>query len=149
MPGDQAELASKVLENKRATVKIRMSMMQVEAVLKMLRPDFNVALIAPKRRVVGNPWFKRGTLFRSAVDVMRRAGRPMTARADHGARAAKAVISQHPRRGQPLAIDEGDVQVAPSHRELLRQAQGSSNASLCAPTRPTKASPPWSISSLL
>jgi hypothetical protein len=46
-------------------------MMQVEAVPKMLRPDFNITLIAPKRRVVGNPWFKRGTLFRSAVDVMR------------------------------------------------------------------------------
>jgi hypothetical protein len=75
-----AELAGKLLENKRAAVKIRMSMMQVEAVLKMLRPDFNIALIAPKRRVIGNPWFKRGTLFRSAVDVMRRAGMPMTAR---------------------------------------------------------------------
>jgi hypothetical protein len=55
-------------------------MMQVEAVLKMLRPDFNIALIAPKRRVIGNPWFKRGTMFRSAVDVMRRAGTPITAR---------------------------------------------------------------------
>jgi hypothetical protein len=75
-----AELAGKLLENKRAAIKIRTSMMQVEAVLKMLRPDFNIALIAPKRRVVGNPWFKRGTLFRSAVDVMRRAGTPMTAR---------------------------------------------------------------------
>jgi hypothetical protein len=27
-----------------------------------------------------NPWFKRGTLFRSAVDVLRRAGTPMTER---------------------------------------------------------------------
>ena len=34
----------------------------------------------PKRRVIGNPWSKRGTMFRSAVDVMRRAGVPMTAR---------------------------------------------------------------------
>jgi hypothetical protein len=75
-----AELAGKLLENKRAAVKIRTSMLQVEAVLKMLRPDFNIALIAPKRRVIGNPWFKRGTMFRSAVDVMRRAGRPMTCR---------------------------------------------------------------------
>jgi hypothetical protein len=64
-----AELAGKLLENKRAAVKIRTSMMQVEAVLKMLRPDFNIALIAPKRRVVGNPWFKRGTLFRCGRDA--------------------------------------------------------------------------------
>jgi hypothetical protein len=45
------------------------------------------------------------------------------------ARGAKAVISQHPRRAQPLRIDEdshrrGDVQMAPLDRELLLQAQG-------------------------
>jgi hypothetical protein len=52
-------------------------MMQVEAVVKMLLlPGFNVGGIAAKRR----PWFKRGTLFRCAMDVLRRAGTPMTAR---------------------------------------------------------------------
>jgi|NGEPerStandDraft_6_1074524.scaffolds.fasta_scaffold272314_2 hypothetical protein len=55
-------------------------MMQVEAVVKMLQPGFNVAGIAAKRRNKSNPWFKRGTLFRSAVDVLRRAATPMTAR---------------------------------------------------------------------
>ena len=40
----------------------------------------NVCGIAAKRRNKSNPWFKRGTLFRSAVDVMRRAHAPMTAR---------------------------------------------------------------------
>ena len=40
----------------------------------------NVCGIAAKRRNKSNPWFKRGTLFRSAVDVLRRAGAPMTAR---------------------------------------------------------------------
>jgi hypothetical protein len=49
-------------------------------VVKMLEPGFNVATIAAKRRNKSNPWFKRGTLFRSAVDVMRRAAVPMTAR---------------------------------------------------------------------
>jgi hypothetical protein len=55
-------------------------MMQVEAVLQMLQPGFSVASIAAKRRNKSNPWFKRGTLFRSAVDVMRRAGSSMTPR---------------------------------------------------------------------
>jgi hypothetical protein len=36
--------------------------------------------ISAKRRNKSNPWFKRGTLYRSAVDVLRRAGTPMTAR---------------------------------------------------------------------
>ena len=50
-----AELAGKLEENRRAAVKIQTSMMQVEVELKMLRPDFNLALIAPKRRLIGNP----------------------------------------------------------------------------------------------
>src|ERR1700681_4744772 len=75
-----AELAAKLLANKLAAVKIRTAMMQVEAVLQMLQPGFSVAAIAAKRRNKSNPWFKRGTLFRSAVDVMRRAAVPRTAR---------------------------------------------------------------------
>jgi hypothetical protein len=46
----------------------------------MLQPGFNIKSIAAKRRNKSNPWFKRGTLFRSAVDVLRRAGSPMTPR---------------------------------------------------------------------
>jgi hypothetical protein len=37
------------------------------------------AIIPAERRNKSNPWFKRGTLFRSAVDALRRAGTPMTA----------------------------------------------------------------------
>jgi len=48
--------------------------------MKMLNPAVNIRLIAPKRRNVGNPWFKRSTLYRGAIDVLRRAERPMTAR---------------------------------------------------------------------
>ena len=55
-------------------------MMQVEALLQMLKPDFDVRTISAKRRNKSNPWFKRGTLYRSAVDVLRRANAPMTAR---------------------------------------------------------------------
>jgi hypothetical protein len=47
--------------------------MQGEAVLQMLQPGFSVASIAAKRRNKSDPWFKRGTLFRSTVDVLRRA----------------------------------------------------------------------------
>jgi hypothetical protein len=75
-----AELAGKLRENKREAIRVRKAMSQVEAVLKMLRPEFNVASIAAKRRNKSNPWFKRGTLFRSAVDVLRRAGTSRTAR---------------------------------------------------------------------
>jgi hypothetical protein len=49
-------------------------------VVKMLHPNLNVTSLAATRRNKSNPWFKRGTLFRSAVDALRRAGTPMTAR---------------------------------------------------------------------
>ncbi|CAN7396992.1 hypothetical protein LJR220_003542 [Bradyrhizobium sp. LjRoot220] len=47
--------------------------------MKMLSPDVNIRLIAPKRRNVGNPWFKRGTLYRAVIDTLRKASGPMTA----------------------------------------------------------------------
>ncbi|WP_316229589.1 hypothetical protein [Bradyrhizobium sp. SZCCHNR1070] len=44
----------------------------------MLDPNYNLAGIAVKRRKP-NKWFKRGTLNRRALDVLRMAGEPMTA----------------------------------------------------------------------
>jgi hypothetical protein len=75
-----AELAGKFLEARRQGVRLKTAMLQVEAVLQMLQPGLSVASIAAKRRNKSNPWFKRGTLFRSAVDVLRRATGPMTPR---------------------------------------------------------------------
>jgi hypothetical protein len=75
-----AELAGKIETNRKSGDKLRSQMVQVEAVMKMLDPDFNARAISAKRRNTGNPWFKRGTLYRSAVDVLRRAASPMTAR---------------------------------------------------------------------
>jgi hypothetical protein len=74
-----AELAGKFLENHRQGVRLKTAMLQVEAVLQMLQPGFNIKSISAKRRNKSNPWFKRRTLFRSAVDVLRRAEAPMTA----------------------------------------------------------------------
>lgn len=54
--------------------------MQVDAVMKMLNLVVNIRLVSPKRRNLGNRWLKRRTLYRSAVDILRQADRPMTAR---------------------------------------------------------------------
>jgi len=74
-----AELAGKLSANLRETKRLRLAIFQVEAVMKMLSPEFNIRLIAPKRRNVGNPWFKRGTLSRAVIDTLRKATGPMTA----------------------------------------------------------------------
>jgi hypothetical protein len=47
-------------------------MRHVEAVIKMLDPAYNLNSIAVKRRQ-GNKWFKRGSLYRKALDVLRTA----------------------------------------------------------------------------
>jgi hypothetical protein len=101
-----AELAGKFLETRRQGVRLKTAMMQVEAVLQMLQPGFSVAGIAAKRRNKSNPWFKRGTLFRSAVDVLRRASSPMTPR-----EIANGPDSRQGRPGHPQTVhgpDGGD-----------------------------------------
>src|SRR6266702_5258789 len=74
-----SELAGKLSANLRETKRLRLAIFQVEAVMKMLSPEVNLRLIAPKRRNVGNPWFKRGTLYRAVIDTLRKATGPMTA----------------------------------------------------------------------
>jgi hypothetical protein len=75
-----SELAGKFSANQREAKRLRLAIFQVEAVMKMLSPEVNLRLIAPKRRNVGNPWFKRGTLSRAVIDALRRATEPMTTR---------------------------------------------------------------------
>lgn len=70
-----SELAAKLLASQRETKRLRTSMLQVEAVMKMLDPAVNIRLIAPKRRNAGNPWFKRGTLYRDIGPLWAPCGR--------------------------------------------------------------------------
>jgi hypothetical protein len=74
-----AELGGKILENRKQAARLAADMKHVEAVLKMLDPDYDVRPIAVRRRKL-NPWFKRGTVFRHALDVLRTATEPLTAR---------------------------------------------------------------------
>jgi hypothetical protein len=54
-------------------------MRHVEAVIKMLDPGYSLRAISVKRRKP-NPWFKRGTVYRRAVDALRTAEQALTAR---------------------------------------------------------------------
>jgi hypothetical protein len=121
-----AELAGKLLANKLAAVKIRTAMMQVEAVLQMLQPGFSVAAIAAKRRNKSNPWFKRGTLLRSAVDVLRRAPAPLTAR-----QIADALVADK----APQATRKQAIDLQAAILAALRKRNGGSVVSEGAPAR--------------
>src|ERR1700682_3482708 len=73
------ELGGQILENRQRHEELSGQMRHVEAVIKMLDPAYNLARITVKRRKP-NKWFKRGTLYRRALDVLRTATEPLTAR---------------------------------------------------------------------
>jgi hypothetical protein len=75
-----ADIGGRILENKRQAERLAADAKAVEAVIRMFDPEFNARAISARRRVTGNPWFKRGTLFRAALDAMRAAPGPVTVR---------------------------------------------------------------------
>jgi hypothetical protein len=72
------ELGGRLLENRQMAQELGEQMRHVEAVIKLLDPSFNLARITVKRRKA-NGWFRRGTLYRRALDVLRTAEQPLTA----------------------------------------------------------------------
>jgi hypothetical protein len=74
-----AELGGKLIDNKSEARRLIAAMKQVEGVMKLLQPGYDVRPIAVRRRKP-NPWFRRGTVFRATLDVLRTATEPMTAR---------------------------------------------------------------------
>lgn len=75
-----ADIGGRIQENKRQAERLADDMRHVEAVLKLFDPEFNARAISARRRVTGNPWFKRGTLFRAALEALRKATAPLTVR---------------------------------------------------------------------
>jgi hypothetical protein len=65
------ELGGQILEKRQKHEELSGQMRHVEAVIKMLDPAYNLARITKRRRP--NKWFKRGTLYKRAVDVLRTA----------------------------------------------------------------------------
>src|SRR6185312_398015 len=74
-----AELGERIRENAREARKLRTDMKHVEAVMKLLNPDLNLATIAPRRRYRVNPPWRRRHMFGEIAKVMREAAAPMTA----------------------------------------------------------------------
>ncbi len=73
-----AEIGGRIKENAKEAIKLREDMIHVEHVLKLLEPGFSVRRIAAKRKNGQNPWFKRGTIFRLVLGVLKDATAPMS-----------------------------------------------------------------------
>jgi hypothetical protein len=75
-----ADLGGRVLACQAQASRLASDMRHVEAVIRMFDPAYDVRRIAVKRRQKRNPWFKRGHMFRAAIDVLREAGGPLETR---------------------------------------------------------------------
>jgi hypothetical protein len=75
-----ADLGGKIWENKRDAERLANAMQHVEAVIRLFDPNYDVRRITARRRYKGNPWFKRGTILRGALEVLRAVRKPLTAR---------------------------------------------------------------------
>jgi hypothetical protein len=75
-----ADLGGRILENRKEAKRLAESMKHVEAVIRLFNPAYDTRRISVRRRYKGNPWFKRGTLLRHALDALRKAQGPLTAR---------------------------------------------------------------------
>jgi hypothetical protein len=101
-----ADLGGQIKANKAEAIRLAEAMKHVEAVIKLYDPDFSVRGISVRRRVQGNPWFKRGTMFRYALDALRNAAAPMTvAELTHAVMAARQIAN--PTTKQRKALEAG------------------------------------------
>ena len=73
-----ADIGGKIIENRKNAKRLREDKRYVAAVIKMFSPGYDVKGIPARRRYKSNPWFRRGTLFRSALDIMRDTSEPLT-----------------------------------------------------------------------
>ncbi len=74
------ELGGRILANRKEAKSLKAGMKHVEAVIRMFEPGYDVRRIAVRRRNRSNGLFKRGTLFRAALDALRKAPGPLTTR---------------------------------------------------------------------
>jgi hypothetical protein len=75
-----ADLGGRIQANRKEGERLASDMKHVEAVIRMFDPAYNVRAISVRRRNQRNRWFKRGTMFRAVLDVLKAADGPLTVR---------------------------------------------------------------------
>jgi hypothetical protein len=76
-----ADLGGRIQANRDEAKRLADAMRHVEAVIKLFNPAFNTRRIAARRRHKVNAWFKRGTMGRAILDVLKATADPLTTRA--------------------------------------------------------------------
>lgn len=73
-----ADLGGQVKANKQEAIRLAAALRHVEAVIKLFNPEYNMRAIAARRRHKVNTWFKRGTMGRAVLEMMRDQPEPLT-----------------------------------------------------------------------
>ena len=73
------ETGAKLKENHKQAKRLAQDMKHVEAVIRMLAPGYDTRHMGHRRRFKPNPWFRKGEGYRGALDILRKAERPLTA----------------------------------------------------------------------
>lgn len=118
-----ADIGGRIQANKTEAQRLADEMRSVESVIKIFNPEYNVAAIAARRRQRTNPWFKRGTLFREALGVLRTATGPMTVREITDAVLAAKGVTDADKR-QRLGVEAGIRSSLEDHAGNAVQAVG-------------------------
>jgi hypothetical protein len=73
-----AQLGAKLQANRKERAKLAADMKHVEAVIRLFDPTYDVRRIVVKRRNKPNSLLKWGTVWRSTLEVLRAADKPLT-----------------------------------------------------------------------
>ncbi len=75
-----AEISGKLLANESEGITLRAALAHLDAAIHLFKGDYDVRTIAPRRKYTPSPHFERGGYSRVAMDVLREATEPLTAR---------------------------------------------------------------------
>jgi hypothetical protein len=75
-----ADLGGQIEANRQEAKRLAGAMRHVEAVIKLFDPAYSLRAIAARRRRKVNAWFKRGTMGRAILDVLKAATEPLPTR---------------------------------------------------------------------
>ena len=75
-----AELQGELRANEQEADRLRAEIAHVEATIRIFRHDADLSLIAPRMPRNRSQWFRKGQCAQAALDVLRRATAPMSAR---------------------------------------------------------------------
>jgi hypothetical protein len=73
-----ADIGGRVKENRREAKRLANAMRHVEAVIRLFDPAYNMGAIAARCRKKGNRWYKRGTMSRTVLEVLKVAPAPLS-----------------------------------------------------------------------